>query len=764
MLIKNSSRRGPPSGPVSAGVAKRVQASACSNLLLAGLLAVMGLWSAPPVLASDSGTGTSAASGTEAGTLQEVVVTAQKREQNIQNVGIAMTALGPDQLSSLVNQNFAALANLVPSLQVQEYSPVSTILNIRGVATADFNFNQEAAIAFYNDEVYISNPGAIDGQLFDVKQEQILRGPQGTLFGRNATGGAVEITAEKPTPDFEGDVSLTSGSYGQFSSEGFISGPLSESVRGRLAFSTDDNSGYMRDYSLGRNEMSEKQYAGRGIIDADVGSDGKLEIELEGIRNPNQLTNGTTNGPSAPSPNAPYLGVATGPVPDPFANNGDFVGLLNRSYYLALVRYDQGLKDGATLTSLSSFQRMHVDYSEDYDSTPDQNNLAAVTKENFYQWSQELHLAGKTDRLNWIVGIYGLGIHVDMPQYTFYYGTTLFGFPPSQTPFQQDTKSVAVFGQTEYKFSPLFTGIVGLRGTTDWKSFYLNYTGVDQAYAPLTTVFDSATAPGVADRRFANYSGKIELDAHPRQGALLYLSVNRGIKGGGFTIPVAFPVNAAGDPHYSALTFDQEVLIDYEGGFKLSTRHNKMAFDGSVFHYDYKNYQAFTYVSGAVLIENLPADITGAELEVKARPLSPLEVSVFGTSLARAVVHGVDVNGSVTDTRMLRTPKWSVGGSVNYTLGLGPVGSLQLETDWKYDSAQYEDTFNAPANLDPSRVVGNARLTFRPPSSRWDATFFVNNVTNRIYRIYAVDDSTLGFEQANYAPPRWFGGTLTYHF
>ena len=764
MLVKNSSRQGLLRGPVPVGVAKRLIASVCNSLPLAGLCAVTALWSAPPVLAADSGSGTNTASGIDSGTLQEVVVTAQKRAQNIQNVGIAMTALGSDQLSSLVNQNFAALANLVPSLQVQEYSPVSTILNIRGVATADFNFNQEAAIAFYNDEVYISNPGAIDGQLFDVKQEQILRGPQGTLFGRNATGGAVEITADKPTPDFEGGVSLTSGSYGQFSSDGFISGPLSGSVRGRLAFSTDNNSGYMRDYHLGRNEMSEKQYAGRGVLDVDVGSDGKLEIELEGIRNPNQLTNGTTNGPSAPSLSAPYLGVATGRVPDPFANNGDFVGALNRAYYLAIVRYDQGLGNAGNLTSLSSFQRMHVDYSEDYDASPDENNLAAFTKENFYQWSQELHLAGKTDRLNWIVGLYGLGIHVDMPQYTFYYATTLFGLPPSQTPFQQDTKSVAVFGQTEYKLSPLFTGMIGLRGTTDWKSFYLNYTGVDQAYAPLTTVFDSATAPGVADRRFANYSGKIELDAHPQQGTLLYVSVNRGIKGGGFTIPVAFPVNAAGNPNYSALTFDQEVLIDYEGGFKLSTRDNKMTFDGSIFHYDYKNYQAFTYVSGAVLIENLPADITGAELEVKARPISPLEVSVFGTSLAQAVVRGVDVNGLGTDTRMLRTPKWSFGGSVDYTLGLGALGSLQFETDWKYDSAQYEDTFNAPANLDPSRAVGNARLTFTPLSSRWDATLFVNNVTNNAYRIYAVDDSTLGFEQANYAPPRWFGGTLTFHF
>ena len=729
--------------------------SLCRNRPLAALLVATALWGAPPVLAADTG------SVDDSDTLQEVVVTAQKREQNIQDVGTAVTALGANQLASLSYQNLAALANVAPSVQVQEYSPFSTILNIRGVATADFNVHQESPIAFYNDEVYISSVSAIDGQAFDLSREEILRGPQGTLFGRNATGGLVQVTTAKPTSDLEGKLSLTSGSYGQISSDAFVSGPLSDQVRARLAISTNKNDGYMRNYYLGKDEMSANFYAIRGTVDADLSSQDKLMVKLEAFRNIHELTNGTTVSPSAP--NALGLGVATGPVPDPFANNGDFVGIFNRSYYSATVRYDRDLHF-ATLTSLTNFQRLHVSYSEDYGATPNEQNLEAFTRTDLHQWSQELRLAGKTNRLNWIAGVYGLGIHVAMPEYTFYYGTTLFGLPPSQTPFTQDTKSVAAFAQIEYQFNALFSGIVGLRETQDWKKFDLNYMGVDQNFSPLATQFNPTTAPGVASRQFANYSGKIELDAHPDQNSLLYASINRGTKSGGFSIPTLFPLNSAGQPNLAALTFNQEVLINYEAGFKLSLLDKKMTFNASAFHYNYEHYQGFTYVNGAVLVVNLPADITGYELEITARPLRQLTVSAFATNLVQAVAHDVNIYGVTTDTRMLQTPKWSAGGSLAYTLGLGKVGALELATDWKYNTGQFEDTFNAPANYDPPRMVGNVRLTFTPTSGRWNAAFFVNNVTDRIYRIYAVDDSGLGFEQSNFAPPRWFGGTLTYRF
>ena len=722
---------------------------AYKTLPLTVLFAGTALWHAPPVLAADSGG------------VEEIVVTAQKRAQRLQDVGIAVTALGGDKLATLAHQNFAAIANLAPSVQVQEFTPAVTILNIRGVATADFNYHQESPIAFYNDEVYISSTGAIEGQLFDVKQEEILRGPQGTLFGRNATGGLVQMTTQKPTSDFEAGVGLTAGSYGQISSDAFVSGPLSDRVRGRLAFSSNKNDGYMHNDLLGKDSMSERFYAVRGIIDADVGSDGKLLVKLEGFRNDHQSTNGTTVSPSAP--NTQGLGVLTGPVPDPFANDGEFIGVLDRTYYAATIRYDQDLHWG-TLTSLTNFQKLNFKYSEDYDATADQNLEAANTAAELYQGSQEFRLAGKTDRLNWIVGVYGLNIHIHVPEYTFFFGSTLFGIPPSNTPFSQDTKSVAVFGQIEYKFTPVFTGIVGLRWNSDWKKFYLHYDGLDQFFAPLVMDINPTTAPGVADRQFANYSGKVELDAHLDRDTLLYVSLNRGTKSGGFSIPVLFPLDGSFAPDVSRLVFNQEELINYEGGFKLSFLDSKVTFNGSAFHYDYRNYQGFTYVNGAVLVVNMPANITGYELEVTARPIPELQVSAFASNLLQAVAHHVNINGLVTDTRMLQTPKWSLGASLAYTQTLGNVGSLQFATDWKYNTGQYEDTFNAPANYDPQRIVGNLRLTFTPPSGRWDAAFFVNNVTDKHYRIYGVDDSSIGFEQSNFAPPRWFGGTFTYRF
>ena len=271
----------------------------------------------------------------------EIVVTAQKRAQGLQDVAASVTALGANALASIGRQDVTALAGQVPSLQVNQYSPTITIFNLRGVSQNDFADSQEAPIAFYADEVYVSALGAISGQTFDLQRVEVLRGPQGTLFGRNATGGLIQIVSAKPSRELEGFMTVTVGSYGQVATEGAISGPLGERVRGRLSFTTNHHGGYIEN-RIGADLGNSKFYGFRGQLAFDVGDDGELTLKAQYLRNDQERSGGLYSHVAA-RPNADGLGVAlgrtedfygTGPGADPFGyvepDNDPFTGSYDR--------------------------------------------------------------------------------------------------------------------------------------------------------------------------------------------------------------------------------------------------------------------------------------------------------------------------------------------------------------------------------------------------------------------------------------------------
>jgi iron complex outermembrane receptor protein len=712
-----------------------------------------------------SGTNTASAQSAPAtSTLQEVVVTAQKRSQNIQDVPISVTAVGKTGLASIGLQDISKLASQVPSLQVIQYSPTVTSFNIRGVSQNDYTDSQEGPIAFYNDGVYIGSSGAIDGMIFDTDQAEVLRGPQGTLFGRNATGGLIQVSSAKPTKEFEAYGTATFGSYGEIGTVSAISGPINDAVRMRVALTNDFHNGYIQN-SAGPDLGAKNFYGARIQLAIDVSPVDSLTLKLEGLENNHEHSAGAYSFASA-APNSEGLGQVFGvsqnpfgtcpgcsafgyvkPNNNPFSNAEDGPDLFDRHFLSFTVNYVHKFGDDITLTSISNVQRLRKNYAEDTDASP-VNVINYYTYQNLYQASEEVRLSGMTPRLNWTVGAYAIKIHTD--------NTYIEDVIPYQAIFEYggplDTESLAVFGQGEYSLTKTLSLIVGLRYSNDWKEY--QYTHQTNGLDDL--VFDPSTVGSLARRNDGDYSGKLQLSYRPASGIMLYAGVNRGTKSGGFSTPASPPFDI------NEMSFKPEVLTDYEGGGKLTLFNGSAHLDGSLFHYDYHNYQSFEILPPAIFVSNQNAVLDGGELELSASPMSQLYVSAFASSVYGTVKDVTLPSGLVVNTQMPDAPHLSLGWLINYGIPLGS-GKLSLQTDWKYDSTQYFTTFNAPDDREPPRLVGNVRATYSFGSERqWEAAFFINNVSNKYYRVYNGDiSSSFGFTQQAYAPPRWFGGSLT---
>ena len=725
----------------------------------------------------------------------EILVTAQKREQSAQKIGIAVTALGKEALAAIGRQDVTALAGQVPNLEVNQYSPTITVFNIRGVSQNDFTDAQEAPIAFYDDEVYIASLGAITGMNFDLDRAEVLRGPQGTLFGRNATGGLVQFVSAKPTTRPEAFVTLTTGSYGQVATEGAASGPLADNIRARFSFTTNDSGGYITN-TLGPKLGNNKFYGLRGQIAADLSPADKLVVKVQTLRNANERNAGLYSWAATyPDPANHFLGNYAANVPggnpgaavgvpgaaqgtdangyvntsgSPFVQSEDRTANFNRTFWDVSARYTHDFGWGE-LASITDYQHLTKDYGEDSDMSPN-----AVfhydTHQHMYQASQELRLSGKAAALNWVTGLYAMNIHTTNQYQVISPAGTYPGIGTLNYGGTQNTDSLAGFAQLEYAVTSKVSLIGGLRYSHDRKHIEF------QDYETGALVFDWATSfPDVAGLRFAtfnNWSGKAEIDYKPDSNTLIYVSANRGTKAGGFgtvSSPVPYTDNAAvslatGAPLVQAIPFGQEVLTNWEGGFKLSLLNHTTHFNGSVFFYNYQNYQAFQNIGVNQYITNHQAYEHGAEFEFNTRPVKGLYLGAFATFLSSKVKAITLPDGTLADRVLPQAPDFALGWQVHYQVPVGP-GQLSIGTDWKYEAGSYFETNNAPDDYEPSRTVGNVRVAYAILDGKVEVAGFVNNVTDKQYRIYNLDLSgLLGASNQTYAKPRTWGASVTVRY
>jgi iron complex outermembrane recepter protein len=687
--------------------------------------------------------------------MEEIIVTAQKREESMQNVAISLAAFSGEKMAQLGITSSTDIVTQVPGLKVSASGggAISTF-SIRGVTQNDFAASQEAPVAVYVDEGYVSLNSITSFSLFDLERVEVLRGPQGTLFGRNATGGLVHYITNKPSSTADGYVDLQLGEQGRTRLEGAIGGGLSETVSGRLAGIYDENDGLLEN-DIGPNTMRRDNYAVRGQLLFEPSSDLKVLLKAQ-YGEEDAARGGYTHqvaldGDFVSDPDATDFFGYRDADGDPFTISQDFDGY-STSEVTELVGRVDWTRGDYTLTSLTNFQDITDTYGEDADVSP--NDVYNYEQANdVTQWSQEFRLAWETERTRNIIGLYYLNIDGD-------YGTrqtgdaffgTGVGYPAGTAELvdgQQETETWAVFGQTDISLAELWTLTVGARFNDDSKDFQYESTDIYFLQGGDFSFSDSLSE--------TDWSGKLQVSYRPKDAWLFYAGVGRGIKSGGFNLPL-FPIAA------SDFRYDGETLIAYEVGMK-SDLTDKLRFNASVFYYDYSDYQAYSFDGFATFLFNANAESTGAEFELQANPIDGLDI-MLGLALLDAEV--TDVPGTISATGKetpALSPDVSFNGLVRYEWP-ALSGFLAVQADYGWQDDQNFNLIYTPVVREAAYGVTNARLTYTSEDHAWTASVWVKNLTDEKYRMYSFDTTAFfGAIENVPGPQRWFGGGVTYRW
>lgn len=738
----------------------------------------------------------------------DIVVTAQRRAQRLQDVGIAVTALGSAQIERANITVSQDIARVVPSLKVFSFSSAGTVFNIRGVSQNDYGDQQEPPVAVYQDDAYASTITLASFPVFDTARVEALRGPQGTLFGRNATGGAVQFISNEPGDELGGYAKVTAGSYTALTLEGAASLPLSDTFGIRIAGQHNTGGDYLKAPQPGVPDLGgQNNFALRGIAKwtpTDSFSARLILRHLKANRErvaglyshevscPNENFQGEFLDPNTtcdffagfgnPGPGTTATGFRDDSINpqrggDPWKTAYTTPSFTNRKFFGSTLRLGAQLGD-VVVVSITDYQHATKLYSEDIDASP--HDLAVyIAGMKLDQVTQEIRLSGKAGRHQWVIGAFGMYIN---GHYSATYSQPLFDYEPDVN-FRQKTKSYAFFAQNEFELTPKLKLIGGIRywhdqrkgsyrGIEDASGVDISFSksgiifrqnGVQQPLAGLTVTADDA------DKNFSGVSARAEIDYQPNRNLLLYLAYNRGTKSGGFTFSSATPfTDPVGDPSFAVVAnfvnnmpYKPETLDSYEAGVK-ATLGDGATLNIAAFHYDYRNYQAFAQVGLLQSILNLDAKVNGAEAELVVEPFPGLTLSGNASYLDTKVKNVPIQDGTLRDRHLPQAPSFSGSASARYAFDLGE-GTASVQGDVQYSSKYCYTILCSPVDREPGYAVANGRVGY--DIGRVGLAVFVNNIFEKKYRAAAIDNALAGgFVAAIYGKPRIFGVSATVRF
>lgn len=723
--------------------------------------------------------------------LEEIIVTAQKREQNLQDVGISVTAFSGEQLDNLGATNTTDITQQSPGLQLFTYTPSIIVFNIRGVSQNNFIDTLEAPVAVNFDNAYVASMNGIGQQMFDMERVEVLRGPQGTLFGRNATGGVIQYFTNAPDEEeANGYIKAGAAEYDNFLVEGAVGGALADNLRGRFAGRWEEADGYTESVTPGVRDTNGKDgFALRGALQMDVTEDLLVDLKVYYSEDNDAPTGGYVAYASKADRQTGYSATpeASPITGDVHKHANGIEGSLDREVTSVTGQITWDLNERLQVVSITNYMDIYKNYYEDAGGGYIPNfpyNPVAETE----QVTQELRLSGDYDRFRWQLGGYYLDLEITGMD--FVSGAFVSGLPDGRldADWNLDSENWSVFGQVEVDLSEQVTLIGGVRYSMDDKQYSLANSAagggailgpdpVADFVPPGVVFFDTASIPPeFTEIDYDDWAARAQLDWRPNDDLLLYAAFNRGIKGGNFTTFFST---------LEDLQHKEEVLYSYEIGFKRTFPEQAMRLNATGFYYDYKDYQAFGLIAAFPEIRNTDAEAYGGEIELAWSPADRLDL-VAGISFIDSEIDEVPTVQNffgivlpvqhIENNELPNAPSFSINFLARHTWPFAG-GELAFQVDGNYNDDQYLDVFNSAASREESYFIGNLRLSYITGDDRWELGAFVRNFTDTEHRLYLLDlaagdlfvppdvpPTGDGIIEQVYGPPRWAGGYISYRF
>jgi iron complex outermembrane receptor protein len=679
--------------------------------------------------------------------LPNVVVTAQRREEAVQDVGAAISVIEGDSLKEKGISTVNDLQHATPSLEIEPaFGSGQPQFRLRGIGFIDYTSNNSSTVGVNIDDVALGLPIQTQGLLFDIDRVEVLRGPQGTLYGRNTTGGTVNFVSRRPTHDFHAGISADYGSNNAWSTEGYVSGPLSDSLRARLSFITEQDGGWQENRETGETLGDKDKLAVRAQIEWDASDALDFRLTLQHAYDKSESQGlylfrdyNSTSGVYIPADrDITNTGWSLRPE---FAEAADISGsskphVDNTNDAISLV--SNWHLDTLLLTSITSYSEQRRRELGDWDAT------AYADSDEYFDdrvnsFTQELRLGsdGK-QRLNWVTGLFYSQDRLN-EKFNSDFSDRL-GFM-TLTSYVQKVKTIGAFGQLDFAISERVKGILGLRQEYEQRRLENYFSGfIDGSQFP-----PNSSNPFDQDTAFSNNgtSGKLGLEYQLTPQALLYASYSRGYKSGGYT------AHNGGDA-LALEPFEPESVNAFEVGFK-SDLSDRLRLNGSLFYYAYQNQQVLSTVLNPNSLSlvgtfvNAPRSrILGGELELLWQPLRGLEIQQYlGYKEGKYTEDFLAVNGTATLAAGqevynnykgydLSFPKLSYGGSLAYTWAVADF-DLRAETNYSYRD-QYEQLLllGSDYSLDDYWLV-NASVSLSPRHGNWSAGLWAKNLLDKEY-------------------------------
>lgn len=728
--------------------------------------------------------------------LERIVVTAQKRGENLQEVPLAVSVLSSKELDRGNIQNFQDIQHSVPNLSMNVMSAFATTVNMRGIPSSPngvFNSGSSPGLGIYVDGVVYSRATGFNQELANIERVEVLRGPQGTLFGQNTNLGVVSITTRKPSDTPEAKLKLDVGNFGLVKANGFVSGALIEDVLAASLSAYDvKRDGFIENLADGSNMFSDNRHGGRAQLRYTPTAALTLDINADMLKD-----NSIPPGRKLLADSGTGLGAlglynqgqqaAHFITDDPhqvMANSEDSYGIRDNWSADATLAYQ--FDNGFVFKSISAEKVYDSLLANDADATSI-NLSASIESENNRQFTQEFQLiSDESSALRYVAGLYYLDNEAVNLQ-RFFTKTGIYGIPtglnapmpttlnlPANEGVEIDgslrTKSSAAFGNLTYDISSRLSAFGGLRYSRVEKDMSFAQDGYETSL-PGFFLLNYIHIPQTNQSQQDNFvSWTMGLNGKWNEDLNLYAKVSKGYKEGGYSFRPQSLQAIGGDVNAPDIGFAGEQVISYEAGLKTDLLNRRARFNLAAFYLDYSDIQSLLVDDNGVnrVVNGPSATSQGLEAELVFRLTQQWSIS-SSAGFADAKFNDFSNCHTIDDCSNNQLPgaaKWTGNLASNYEFPAFDGWDGFAGVDASYRSAMYSDARNLPQARLAALTLVNAQLGLVSADGRYELMLWLKNALDKEYQVYSNDKMTseMGFSTAVYGPPRTYGVSFTYNF